>query len=352
MKYLNIKFKPLYALVVGSILVLTTSCNDEDKNAIEYAPGNTLTISGPSSAYIGDTEEYYLVMNIKETDYTWSIDAGASITESSENDAYVDVNFSQEGDYMLSVSNGTADVDKSVSISPRQVSFETDSIFKIETIDNDTITIPLQIGGGFRGDFDYAYTISGDLTEGVDYQIAPGYASPISAEADSLAEVRIIMLPEEDSDADTVSLIVTLNSVTPDLTGEYFLTDTLDKVIKYSIANDLKIASIDTTTLELTDGDEGQYDFPVTLANPAGSSDVTVSYSVTGAGFVDATVTGTSGQLVFEEGESEKTISLVLNSNAFTADQTITISLTGATGSAEASVDADLDTKDIVIDVE
>ncbi|MEQ8628935.1 hypothetical protein [Ekhidna sp.] len=332
---------------MGSILVLTTSCNDEDKNAIEYAPGNTLAISGPSSAYIGDTEEYYLVMNIKETDYTWSVDAGASITENSENDAYIDVNFTQDGSYMLSVTNGTADGDKSISISQRQVSFETDSIFKMETIANDTIIIPLEIGGGFRGDFDFAYTLSGDLVAGVDYQVAPGYTSPITASTDSLTEIRLIMLPEDDLDADTTSIIVTLNSVTPDLADEYFLTDTLDQAIKYSFANDVKIASIDTTTLELSDGDEGQYEFPVTLSSPAQST-ITVTYSVTGTGVNDASVD--PGQLVFEAGESEQSIFLGFETGAFSGTQTVTITLTGTAGSAEASIDADHDVKNIEID--
>ena len=350
MKYLNINFRPLQALVVGSILVLTiSSCDTEDKNEIEYTPGETLAISGASSAYIGDTEEYLLVSNIKDTDYTWSIDAGASITENPDNDAYVDVNFSDDGSYVLSVSNGNADGEKSISVLARQVSFDSDSIFRMETINNDTIAIQLQIGGGFRGDFDYAYVITGDLTEGVDYEIAPGYESPITADADSLAEIRIIMLPEDDLDADTASLIVTINTVTPDLTGEYFLTDTLDKVIKYSIANDLKVASIDTTTLELSDGDEGQYEIPVSLSSPA-QADVTVNYSVVGAGITDSSID--PGMLLFEKGESEKNIVLGLGTAAFTADQTITITLTGTTGSAEASVDGDVDTKEIVIDIE
>lgn len=351
MKYFNIKFKPLYSLVVGGILVLTASCNDEDKNLIDYTPGATIAINGASSAYVGDTEDYHIVTNDKELDYTWSIDAGASVTENSDNDAYVDVNFSEDGSYVLSVNNGGADGDKSITVLARQVSFASDSVFRMETIVNDTITIPLQIGGGFRGEVDYAYSLSGDMTEGVDFDVVADYESPISASAASMAEIKLVVYPDSDADADTLDLIVTLNSVTPDLAGEYFLTDTLDKVIKYSIANDLKVASLDTATVELTS--EGVYHYPVSLSLPAGDDDVTVNYMITGTGVSDASSVNVPGELVFEKGDSEKNISISVSPSAFVADQTITISLTGVTSaSSEASVNDELDEKELVIDVD
>ncbi|MEP2771125.1 MAG: hypothetical protein ABJH05_03185 [Fulvivirga sp.] len=100
----------------GLILFSMSSCQEEDGNAIEYTPGNALMISGSSSAKVGESKEYYLNNNLKDADYNWSIGSGATITENSENDAYITVQFDAAGEYTLSVTKGDASGEMSIKV--------------------------------------------------------------------------------------------------------------------------------------------------------------------------------------------------------------------------------------------
>ncbi len=350
---LNIKSNLLLPSALLCAIFFIASCNDEEI-LVESLPSNSLLITGPENVYVGDTKSYYLLNNTKSYDYTWSIGSGATITENSDNDAYVDVLFSSPGSFDLGVSND-ANVStglKGVTVSSREVSFATDSVYRIEGIENDTVSFPLLIDGGYNGNFTYTYTISGDLTEGVDYTIVPGYESPITATSSSLTEVKVVFLPESDADADLQEFILEITGVSSALADEYFLTDDDDlfEQSKIVYANDLKVASLDTATISLPGS--GIYDYWVSVSSPVGGEDVTVNYSITaGVGVTDATATNTPGQLVFTEGETSKKISLSVSPNAFSVDQTIEISLTSlvSTGT-EAMLDDELTSKTLEIE--
>lgn len=116
MKLLTNKYLFKAFALGGLILFSMSSCQEEDGNAIEYTPGNALMISGPKSAAVGESKEYYLNNNLKDADYNWSIESGATITENSDNDAYITVQFDAAGEYTLSVTKGDASGEMSIKV--------------------------------------------------------------------------------------------------------------------------------------------------------------------------------------------------------------------------------------------
>ncbi len=351
---LNIKSNLLLPLTLLCSTFFVISCNDEGI-LVESTRSSSLLVTGPENVYVGDAETYSLLNNTMSYDYSWSIENGATITENAENDAYIDVLFSSPGSYDLSVSNDENESTglKGITVSSREVSFETDSVYKVEGIENDTVSFPLLIDGGYNGNFTFSYNISGDLTDGVDYTIVPGYESPVTVNGTSLAEVRLVFLPDGEADADLQELMLEITNVNPTLTDEYFLTDDEDLfgLTKIVYANDLKITSIDTATVSLSGS--GIYDYWVNVSSTV-SEDITVNYSITaGVGVSDATATNTPGQLVFTKGETSKKISLTVSPNAFTVDQTVEISLNSVVStSSEAMLDDELTSKSLVIEAE
>jgi len=338
----------LKALALGGLVtVAMSSCQEEEGNVIDYSPGNALAISGASSAYVGDTEGYYLNMNDVNGDYSWSIESGASVSENSENDAYVSVAFDSPGAYSLAVSKGDASGSKSIEVSSRELNFNADSLTRGETIMNDTLDIPLSITGGFNGDFTVSYSISGSMDVS-GYDVVAGYESPYTVDTDSTNSIKLVIYPDATTESDDI--IVTIDDISPVMDDEYVAADTLQTIV-YSFWDDSKMASINTDSVELES--PGVYSYPVTLSNPAGG-DMTVSYTISaGVGFSDATATDLAGTIDFSMGESEKHITLSVSEAAFAADQEVEITLTGVVGGgAEASIDGESDTKVIVIDVE
>lgn len=346
MKLLTNKYLFKAFALGGLILFSMSSCQEEDGNAIEYTPGNALMISGPKSAYVGDSESYYLNNNLKDADYNWSIESGATITENQRNDAYVTVDFSMPGMYNLNVVKGDASGSKAVEIDSREVSFSSDSLAYAETISNDTLTIPLSIGGGLNGDVTIDYTISGSI-ETSQYAVVAGYESPLTLTSDDKAELKLVVYADGEVDANE-DLILTINSVDPAMSEEYIESDTLQSTV-YTFVDDSKVVWIDTTSYSVSEA--GLYTFDVELTNPAGSEDIVVGYSISAAaGVEDATPTDIKGTLVFTEGTSQKVIALSIAESAFTSDQEVTISLTGLTSTdAEADLDDDKTSKTISI---
>jgi len=330
----------------GLILFSMSSCQEEDGNAIEYTPGNALMISGSGSAYVGDAESYFLNNNLKDADYNWSIESGASITENQRNDAYVTVDFSMPGMFNLNVVKGDASGSMPIEIDSRDVSFSSDSLAYAETISNDTLTIPLTIGGGLNGDVTIDYTISGSI-ETSQYDVVAGYESPLTLTSDDKAELKIVIYADGEVDVNE-DLILTINSVDPVMADEYVESDTLQSTV-YTFVDDSKVAWIDTTSYSVSES--GLYTFDVELTNPAGSDDIVVGYSVSAAaGVEDATPTDVKGTLVFTEGTSQKVIALSIAESAFTSDQSVTVTLTAVTSTdAEAELDDDNTSKTVSI---
>lgn len=343
----NILIKSL--VLSGLVSISLSSCQEEEGNLIEYTPGNHLAISGASSAKVGDAGmSYYLNMNDKGGDYGWSIETGATITENSENDAYVSVDFNEPGTYNLAVANGDASGSKTVEVTSRAVNFEADTVLWNETTANDTLAIPLLIGGGFNGNFTVSYTLGGTM-DAAGYDVVAGYESPYTVAAGDAAEIKVVVYSDETSDAEE-DIALTIDDIAPVLADEYIASDTLQTTV-YTFSDDWKVASINSDSVWLSSA--GVYSYPVSLSNASGS-DITVSYTISaGTGFSDATATDVAGTLVFEAGVTENDITLSVSDVAFAADQDVTITLTGLVGGGgEASIDGDNDSKVIVIDVE
>ncbi|GAA0892424.1 hypothetical protein GCM10009122_21030 [Fulvivirga kasyanovii] len=325
-----------------------TACEEEDGNVIDYKPGQHLNVSGPSSVYVGDKEQYYILNNRKELDHIWAIDNGAKITEDSENDAYVYVDFFEPTDHALTVSTSSASGDMSVKVSSREVHFDVDSTLRSETVKNDTVTIPLAIDGGFNGDFDVTYSLSGSM-DASRYDVLAGYESPYTISTDSTNHIKLVVYPDV-AVTDTLDIVLTIDAVNPVLTHEYIKSDTLQSIV-YSFVDDLKIVTLDTATMDITEA--GVYSIPVTISKES-SETISVAYSITpGVGVSDATVTTTPGVLTFEAGITERNITLSINDNALDPKQTITVSLDGlTTADDEVSINNELDSKELIIDEE
>ncbi|RED92629.1 hypothetical protein [Marinoscillum furvescens] len=341
------KFNKYNFLKAGVLLAVVgftaTSCQEDDARSVAIKPGKTLSISGSSTAYVGDEKEYYLLMNKADADYSWSIESGATITENSENDAYVDVLFTDPADYTLSVSEGEAAGSKAIKVISKEISFSADSAKRSEMLVNDTITIELDIPGGINGDGKIAYTIGGSMDPSR-YFILPRYESPLDF-ADTISSIKVVVTPEEEVGSE--DLIFTLGAITEtELAEEYVKADTLQTIV-YTFMDDTKMASIDTATVTITSA--GVYEFPVMLSN-ASNSEVTVDYGVSVAiGVNDATPNNSSRELVFEAGETEKSIVLSISDNAFSTDRTVTITLDGVSGDDEASLKTNYVEKTIMI---
>lgn len=348
MKLINIKFLLNYLALAVLCIITMVSCEQEDPNLIDYSAGDRLAISGPSEVRVGDANvSYHLINNRKDVDYAWTAQ-GASLTENTDNDAFVTVSlFDSPGVYDLEVSGGEATGAKSVEVVSREVQFETESVTTSESVENDTITIPLSIAGGFNSDFTVTYSISGSMDE-ANYDVLPGYESPYTVEADTVAGIKLVVYPEADL-TDTADLVLTIQDVQSSLEEEYVGADTLQS-ISYSFVDDLKEVSLDTTEFEISQ--PGVYSFPVSLSSAAGEEMITVNYSIAGAGVgvTDATATGTPGSLRFAAGQTEREITLSVSELAFAADQTVTVTLDGMiTEDAEASLSDDMNSKTIQI---
>ncbi|MEQ8474563.1 MAG: hypothetical protein RIC35_25415 [Marinoscillum sp.] len=343
MKFFEKNF--LRGIAMLSLIAFLSSCQEEDSRTVDITPGNYLAINGSSDAYVGDVASYYLNMNFKESDYVWSIEDGASVSENSENDAYVSVAFSEPADYVLTVQDDDASGSKTVSVVSRRVSFEEDSIAIYEDVANDTLSIPLSIGGGVNGDGTVAYSLTGSLDESR-YTVLPGYDSPVSIDS---AAVKLVLLPDGEVVEGGETLILTIGSVSSSLEEEY-IADTMLQEIKYVIMDDMKVASIDTAAMDITEA--GIYSFPVTLTNPAGSDDISVVYSVSlVTGVSDATPTTVPNTLVFEEGETTKEIVLSISDFAIGSDATVTIVLSEVSSmDEEIEINEELDVKELTID--
>ncbi len=332
----------------GLILFSMSSCQEEDGNAIEYTPGNALMISGSGSAYVGDSESYYLNNNLKDADYNWSIESGATITENQRNDAYVMVDFTMPGAFNLSVVKGDASGIMPIEINSRDISFSSDSLDYTETISNDTLTIPLSIGGGLNGEVTIDYSISGSI-ESSQYEVVAGYESPLTLNSDDNAELKLVIYSDGEVDSNE-DLILSINTVDPVMADEYIESDTLQTTV-YSFMDDSKVAWIDTTDTSINE--VGLYTFDVKLTNPA-AEDIVIGYSVSAAmGVEDATPTDVKGTLLFTKGTSQKVIALSVAESAFTANQQVTITLNSVSSTdAEAGLDDDSTSKSISISSE
>ncbi|ELR71359.1 hypothetical protein C900_02817 [Fulvivirga imtechensis AK7] len=343
----NLLFKTL--TLCGVVALAMTACEEEDGNVIDYRPGQHLAISGPSAVYVGDTDiRYYILNNRKDLDHSWSINNGATITEDSENDAFVYIDFIEPTGHTLEVSTSSASGSKSIAVASRDVSFSADTVFVEETIVNDTLTIPLAIGGGFNGVFDVSYSLSGSLDES-QYDIVAGYESPYTVDKSANSHIKLVIYPDA-ALTDTLDVVLTINSITPVMDNEYVAGEELQKIV-YRVVDDLKVASMDTTTVTINDPAD-LYSFPVTLSNPAGDDDILVTYTISGAvGVSDATPTDVPNTLVFKKGMTERAISISVADSAFDNDQTVTITLnTVVTTDGEASIHEDLNFKTIEIE--
>lgn len=340
------KFNKYNFLKAGVLLAVvgftTSSCQEDDARSVAIKPGKTLSISGSATAYVGDEKEYYLLMNKSDADYSWSIESGATITENSENDAYVDVLFTDPADYTLNVVEGEATGSKAISVKSKEISFMEDSVKRSEMLVNDTLSVELDIPGGINGEGTVAYTIGGSM-DASRYSVLAGYSSPLDIKA-AKGMIKVVVTPEEEVGSE--DLIFNLGAVTSTLADEYVKADTLQTIV-YTFMDDKKMASIDTATVTITAS--GVYDFPVMLSS-ASNSEVTVDYNVSLAiGVDDATPNTFSGELVFKKGETEKPIVLSISDDAFSADRTVTITLQSVSGDDEASLKANYDKKTIMI---
>ena len=349
MKFSN-KFNVLKRWTLMSlVLFVITSCDDNEEQDF-FSPGSRLVIVGADEVKVGDLDvQYFVQNNTLDKDYTWTLGQLATLQEDSFNDAFAYLSFSALGQLQLQTNNGTATGSKIIEVTSREVGFTVDSLQTMESLVNDTISVPLSVSGGLGGNVEIAYTISGTLDPS-QYDILPGFESPITLNRDGEAEIMMVLKPETNLDAGNI--ILTIDNITPTLSDEYVLTSSTElRSIQYWIMNDFKEVSIDTTTLAL-DSAEGVFSYPILLSNPS-SSEIAVSYEITasGPGVRDATATSTLGTLVFSPGETGKDITLSIDISAFASDQAITISITGITGpDAEARLSERIE-KVIEIDV-
>lgn len=321
------------------------ACQEDETQSIAISPSTYLTITGSDQVYVGDTREYSLFVNNLDTDYLWNIEndaEGVSITENPANDAYVSVSFTELDTVMLKVSNGELEGTLPIKVVSREMSFEADTVQLTETNRNDTILVALPVTGDLMGNMTVSYTISGSF-DASRYEVVPGFESPLSLSKDSVSGIRMVIFPDDEL-TENDALIIELNEITMDLQDEYILKDTLQSVT-YLFEDDLKVASIDVDTVELKT--DGVYNIPVTLTNPAGEGNVSVSYTVSAdtaiAGFTDVT----GGVIVFEIGESSKDISVYVDDTAFALDQSVIVELTGVGSDLEASIDTEFNSKTI-----
>lgn len=100
------KIHKVLAVFVISALFLITSCNIDGEEDIDWRPGDSLIIQGSSEVEAGTVGEPYFVegFTVKE-EYNWEVN-GSAVTPVRGGE-FIMVDFPTEGDYTITVSNGT-----------------------------------------------------------------------------------------------------------------------------------------------------------------------------------------------------------------------------------------------------
>ncbi len=92
---------PLTAVLA---LGLLSACDFSEQN-YDYTPGNTLAIDGATQVVVPDTTDYFVVAFTIEEEYTWTVNGEAPLNVRRGGE-FIDVAFTEPGNYIIEVDNG------------------------------------------------------------------------------------------------------------------------------------------------------------------------------------------------------------------------------------------------------
>ena len=191
-----------------------------------------------------------------------------------------------------------------------------------------------------------SYTVAGTATAGDDYTALSGSVVILAGETSAVIDVTVLddLLVEG-----AESVIVTLTGATGD--GNIALGTTIDATI--TISDNDPVVQNEVTIAASADGAEAgplNGSFTVSLTSAA-TTDTTVTYSVAGTATPDDDYTALSGSVVILAGETSAVIDVtVLDDVLVEGDESVIVTLTGATGDADIALGTTTEATITIID--
>ena len=331
--------RSLNIALVLCLLVSLFACEGEEES-YDWRPGGTLHIVGSSRVPAGVNESFRVDGFTVDKSYNWTLDGSA--LEAVREGESVEVMFPEPGEYELTVSDGNLNDTLTITVEPITLSLNGNSASFSET--SDTIAVPIGLSSAIESAVTVNYSVGGTAVAGVDYQLV----SPnplVVPKGTAEAAVRMVLADNMMVNDPAKTITLTISSISAAGTTEgVVLPDSVPlRTYTVTIADDLKyvaFAAPGTDTLRART-DAGAYTFNV-LLSAATAVDVTVPYTVTGGTGVDDL---TEGEVTFLAGQTEASIVVEIQPEAFDTNQTIIMTL-GAIDSEDEEVGYETDAAD------
>ena len=93
--------------VLALLAILSLSACDYSEQNYDLVPGDSLSISGPSTVTVSEEATYNIFPFTVEKEYNWSVDGPGEVATSLRRDGeYFDVTFEVPGTYTVTVDDG------------------------------------------------------------------------------------------------------------------------------------------------------------------------------------------------------------------------------------------------------
>lgn len=310
--------------ILAITMVAAMACEEDHP----VTRSSNLSIFGATETYVGDVATYEAPLYVLNDTRTWSWGVeGDGADPASTDGEFFDVLFSKPGTFTVSLSEGGRYGEMEVEVFSKVLALDGDEVTVTETFEEEDIAIPLGFSNYFANEVVIDFSISGTAVEGVDYEVitpSPLILDESSAEEDYAIYVRL--LPDAEIEEDGKTIVVTLNSVTPELADEVIFDEDVNLLSSTVIIED-DLKDIYFSVLLPENVNEAGIRTIEVKQSSGSSVPVKVNYSISGIGIGDVTPDG-PGEITFEPGETSKLIYLQFNSEAFDQDQEVIVELT------------------------